>query len=97
MGNTCACFWTKDAKRLVRLDFRVEGKAQGHQEAGRPRNNAEDGSVEGRLEGEAGAVDEMKRWLAEAGSPRSRIDRAVFGNEEDVSEYAFEDEFVIKK
>lgn len=41
------------------------------------RNNRS-GSVEGEVEGSAEVVAAMRRWLEKSGSPRSRIDRAVF-------------------
>ncbi len=104
MSNSC---WKMNEAELVRLDFKVQGKVQGvffrkHTKKHADRlnlrgwvRNAEDGSVEGQLEGEA--VAEMKRWLAETGSPKSRIDKFAFSNEKSISEYTFEEKFVIRK
>ncbi|CAK6982644.1 acylphosphatase-2-like [Scomber scombrus] len=47
--------------------------------------NTRQGSVIGQVQGPADRVSEMKYWLEHVGSPSSRIDRAVFSNQKDIS------------
>ncbi|XP_071372007.1 acylphosphatase-2-like isoform X2 [Centroberyx affinis] len=47
--------------------------------------NTRQGTVIGQVQGPADRVNEMKDWLRNVGSPSSRIDRAVFSNEKDIS------------
>ena len=46
-------------------------------------------TVKGEVEGEPSRVAAMKKWLQTTGSPSSRIDKAVFSNEREVSEHSF--------
>ncbi|XP_028298284.1 acylphosphatase-2 [Gouania willdenowi] len=47
--------------------------------------NTRQGTVVGEIQGPSDKVEEMKLWLKNVGSPSSRIDRAVFSNQRDVS------------
>ncbi|XP_039654347.1 acylphosphatase-2-like isoform X2 [Perca fluviatilis] len=47
--------------------------------------NTRQGTVTGQIQGPQDKVNEMKLWLKSIGSPSSRIDRAVFSNERDIS------------
>lgn len=40
--------------------------------------NTSKGTVKGRLEGPANSINDMQKWLKTIGSPRSKIDKAVF-------------------
>ncbi|XP_029668780.1 acylphosphatase-1-like [Formica exsecta] len=58
--------------------------------------NTSNGTVVGRLEGEKSQVEEMKQWLRHTGSPQSRIDKAEFRNEKEISQPSFSN-FEIRK
>ena len=47
-------------------------------------------TVKGQIEGESGNVETMKKWLRTTGSPKSRIDEAVFSCEKEIGQYSFE-------
>ncbi|XP_034042001.1 acylphosphatase-2-like [Thalassophryne amazonica] len=47
--------------------------------------NTRQGTVIGQVQGPHDQVHEMKHWLKNVGSPSSRINRAVFSNEKDIS------------
>eukprot|EP00064_Thunnus_orientalis_P021472 superscaffoldBa00006524_g21637 len=47
--------------------------------------NTRQGTVIGQIQGSLDKVDQMKHWLEFVGSPSSRIDRAVFSNQRDIS------------
>uniref|UniRef100_A0A3B4VG11 Acylphosphatase-2-like n=1 Tax=Seriola dumerili TaxID=41447 RepID=A0A3B4VG11_SERDU len=47
--------------------------------------NTRQGTVIGQIQGPPGKVNDMKLWLKSVGSPSSRIDRAVFSNEREIS------------
>uniref|UniRef100_A0A8C9XMH5 Acylphosphatase 2 n=1 Tax=Sander lucioperca TaxID=283035 RepID=A0A8C9XMH5_SANLU len=47
--------------------------------------NTRQGTVIGQIQGPQDKVNDMKIWLKTVGSPSSRIDRAVFSNERDIS------------
>ncbi|NP_001187460.1 acylphosphatase-2 precursor [Ictalurus punctatus] len=47
--------------------------------------NTRQGTVIGQVQGPPEKVSEMKHWLRYVGSPSSRIDRAEFTNERDIS------------
>uniref|UniRef100_I3KV25 Acylphosphatase 2, muscle type n=1 Tax=Oreochromis niloticus TaxID=8128 RepID=I3KV25_ORENI len=47
--------------------------------------NTRQGTVIGQVQGPWDKVSDMKHWLKSVGSPSSRIDRAVFSNERDIS------------
>ena len=50
----------------------------------------------GLLEGQQDRVGEMKIWLQKNGSPKSRIDKAVFSEENSIEKMSFET-FSIRK
>ncbi|XP_053170898.1 acylphosphatase-2-like [Scomber japonicus] len=84
-------------QKLTSLDFEIFGNVQGvcfrmyTEEEGRSLGlsgwvkNTRQGSVIGQVQGPADRVSEMKYWLEHVGSPSSRIDRAVFSNQKDIS------------
>ncbi|CAF0765432.1 unnamed protein product [Didymodactylos carnosus] len=89
-GNSAA------SSDLAHCDFEVYGRVQGvffrkHtieqakklQLTGWVRNT-EQGTVQGELEGKKAKIDEMKKWLEKTGSPKSRIDKALFSNEKSI-------------
>ncbi|XP_062397526.1 acylphosphatase-2 isoform X2 [Sardina pilchardus] len=47
--------------------------------------NTRQGTVIGQVQGPPDKIKEMKAWLSRVGSPSSRIDRAEFTNEKDIS------------
>ncbi|XP_026216116.1 acylphosphatase-2-like isoform X1 [Anabas testudineus] len=47
--------------------------------------NTRQGTVVGQIQGPQDKVNDMKVWLRSVGSPSSRIDRAVFSNQRDIS------------
>ncbi|XP_063053488.1 acylphosphatase-2 [Engraulis encrasicolus] len=47
--------------------------------------NTRQGTVIGQVQGPPDKVNEMKSWLSKVGSPSSRIDRADFTNEKEIS------------
>ena len=58
--------------------------------------NTANRTVKGQLEGESSKIDAMKKWLQTTGSPSSRIDKAVFSGESQISEYSFGENFQIR-
>ncbi|XP_067845102.1 acylphosphatase-2-like isoform X2 [Heptranchias perlo] len=51
--------------------------------------NTRGGTVDGQVQGKGELVDSMKNWLSKVGSPSSRIDRAHFSNEKEISKLEF--------
>ena len=47
-------------------------------------------TVKGQIEGDSRNVETMKKWLRTSGSPKSRIDTAVFSCEKEIGQYSFE-------
>ncbi|PNH02318.1 Acylphosphatase-1 [Tetrabaena socialis] len=75
---------------LVALKFEVFGKVFFRKYTAAEANrlglhgwceNTPHGTVRGELEGPVDRVRQMTAWLQTTGSPHSRIDRAVFGEE----------------
>ncbi|EDV93500.1 GH18239 [Drosophila grimshawi] len=58
--------------------------------------NTRDDTVKGILEAPLAPLNEMKHWLQTTGSPSSRIDKAVFTETKEISNYNFND-FSIKR
>ena len=56
--------------------------------------NTERRTVRGELEGNIDILATMKEWLRNEGSPRSRIDRAIFRNEKEIEQYTFKEFYV---
>uniref|UniRef100_A0A1A9Z5N3 acylphosphatase n=1 Tax=Glossina pallidipes TaxID=7398 RepID=A0A1A9Z5N3_GLOPL len=47
-------------------------------------------TVIGQIEGSEKSFAEMKKWLANTGSPTRRIDKAIFGLVEESDNYTYE-------
>eukprot|EP00062_Callorhinchus_milii_P008009 gi/632950236/ref/XP_007890607.1/ PREDICTED: acylphosphatase-2 [Callorhinchus milii] len=89
------------AARMSSLDFEISGRVQGvcfrmyTEEQARKLGvvgwvrNTRQGTVEGQVQGTKDNVDSMKNWLSKVGSPSSRIDRANFSNEKEISKLEF--------
>ena len=96
------------SEKLIHLNFEVFGKVQGvyfrkntqakAKELGIRGwiRNTEQKTVKGELQGEVGNIRKMKVWLEKEGSPKSRIDQAIFKNEKEIKMHSFND-FSIKK
>ncbi|XP_050461674.1 acylphosphatase-1-like [Cataglyphis hispanica] len=94
--------------RMLAVDFEVFGIVQGvffrkyTQKRGKELGlkgwcmNTSNGTVIGHLEGKKTQVEEMKQWLRHTGSPHSRIDKAEFRNEKEISHPSFTN-FEIRK
>jgi len=52
--------------------------------------NTEQGTVIGHLQGPNFAIDQMKIWLQNTGSPYSKIEKAHFTDEKEIQDYAFD-------
>ncbi|XP_038214175.1 acylphosphatase-2-like [Zerene cesonia] len=52
--------------------------------------NTSHGTVQGQVQGPADKVESMMHWLKTTGSPSSKIDKAEFRNEKEISEYTFQ-------
>ncbi|XP_013173589.1 PREDICTED: acylphosphatase-1-like [Papilio xuthus] len=101
-------FATAATMALRSVDFEVFGRVQGvffrkftKQEAEKLGlkgwcMNTSKGTVQGQLQGPSDNVENMMRWLRTTGSPSSKIDKAEFKNEKDITEYSFND-FSIRK
>ncbi|KAL0280719.1 UNVERIFIED_CONTAM: hypothetical protein PYX00_001936 [Menopon gallinae] len=93
---------------MVLVDFEVFGKVQGvhfrkyTQEQGKNLGlkgwcmNTDRGTVIGRMEGSSDKILKMKNWLKHKGSPKSRIDKTEFTNEQVITKHTYSD-FIIKK
>uniref|UniRef100_A0A671TFM4 acylphosphatase n=1 Tax=Sparus aurata TaxID=8175 RepID=A0A671TFM4_SPAAU len=81
--------------KLTSVDFEIFGNVQGKsfytEDHGSSLGlsgwvkNTRQGTVIGQIQGPPDKVNDMKLWLKSVGSPSSRIDRAVFSNERDIS------------
>ncbi|XP_023257681.1 acylphosphatase-2-like [Seriola lalandi dorsalis] len=83
--------------KLTSVDYEIFGNVQGvcfrmyTEDHGRSLGlsgwvkNTRQGTVIGQIQGPTGKVNDMKLWLKNVGSPCSRIDRAVFSNEREIS------------
>ncbi|XP_027855945.1 acylphosphatase-1 [Xiphophorus couchianus] len=77
---------------LISVDYEIFGKVQGvwfrkYTQAEGTKlgivgwvQNTEAGTVKGQLQGPRSKVEKMQEWLKCTGSPKSRIDEAVFKN-----------------
>ncbi|XP_034534560.1 acylphosphatase-2-like [Notolabrus celidotus] len=84
--------------KLTSVDFEIFGNVQGvcfrmyTEDQGRSLGlsgwvkNTKKGTVIGQIQGPPDRVHDMKLWLQTVGSPSSRIDRAVFSNQRDVTD-----------
>lgn len=83
---------------LVACDFEIFGKVQGvffrkytQQQAAKLNlvgwvKNTASGTVQGHMEGRKDDVKQMKTWLQTKGSPKSKITKANFTNENSVTQ-----------
>ncbi|XP_028828366.1 acylphosphatase-2-like isoform X2 [Denticeps clupeoides] len=86
-----------DGAKVASVDFEIFGDVQGvcfrmyTEDEGRKLGlsgwvkNTRQGTVVGQVQGSPEKVREMKNWLSKVGSPTSRIDRAEFTNEKEIS------------
>ena len=93
--------------KLIHVDFEVFGRVQGvlfrkyTQEKAKSIGihgwirNTKQHTVQGVLEGETNAIEAMKTWLSNEGSPNSKIDQAVFANEKHIQKYSILGPFLI--
>ena len=58
--------------------------------------NTERGTVTGKLEGSQQKVEEMKKWLTNEGSPKSKIEKADFKNQQTIAKLSFK-QFSIRR
>lgn len=96
------------SKSVLSVDFEIYGRVQGvhfrkHTQAqGKLLGlkgwcmNTERGTVVGSMQGPTDKIMKMKHWLKHKGSPKSKIDRAEFTNEQVIPKISYSD-FVIKK
>uniref|UniRef100_A0A3Q3R0A5 acylphosphatase n=1 Tax=Monopterus albus TaxID=43700 RepID=A0A3Q3R0A5_MONAL len=86
------------SEKLTSVDFEISGNVQDTsmvcqytEDHGRSLGlsgwvkNTRQGTVIGQIQGPVEKVNDMKAWLRSIGSPSSRIDRAVFSNQRDIS------------
>ncbi|XP_018401447.1 PREDICTED: acylphosphatase-1-like [Cyphomyrmex costatus] len=97
-----------EMSRMLAVDFEVFGIVQGvffrkyTQKRGKELGlkgwcmNTPNGTVVGHMEGTKTQINEMKEWLRHTGSPQSRIDKAEFRNEKEISQPSFSN-FEIRK
>ncbi|XP_054759716.1 acylphosphatase-2-like [Lytechinus pictus] len=77
-GKVQGVFFRRDTRRKARELF-LTGWVQ----------NTNKGTVIGQAQGQEDKIKLMKSWLKTKGSPKSRIDKAVFSNEKNVDELTF--------
>lgn len=100
---------SSSAAALASVRFEVFGKVQGvffractkeRAEALRLVGTVENtprGTVLGVVQGERDAVERMKAWLAQEGSPASRIDRCDFADERPLDRLEFDAFDVVRR
>jgi len=88
--------------KLLSIDYEVFGKVQGvffrkytHQEGQKLKlvgwvMNTEKGTVVGQMQGPADKCKKLKEWLSKTGSPKSKIDKAEFKNEKEITKIDFQ-------
>uniref|UniRef100_A0A914WKP1 Acylphosphatase n=1 Tax=Plectus sambesii TaxID=2011161 RepID=A0A914WKP1_9BILA len=88
--------------RLITIDFEVFGHVQGvffrkftRQTAQKYSivgwcKNTNHGTVSGQAQGQEDNVNKMKQWLQHEGSPHSKIDKAEFRNEKEITKLEFD-------
>ena len=94
--------------QIVHLHFEISGKVQGVYFRKHTKKKAEmlgvrgwvkntpHKTVKGEIQGQPNGVEKMKDWLKKEGSPKSRIDKAVFGDQRRIETYTFSDFSIIK-
>ncbi|TMS00959.1 Acylphosphatase-2 [Larimichthys crocea] len=93
----CLFNFVMSENKLTSVDFEIFGNVQGvcfrmytedqgqHLGLSGWVKNTKQGTVIGQIQGPLDKVNDMKHWLKTIGSPSSRIDRAVFSNEREIS------------
>uniref|UniRef100_A0A803U0F8 Acylphosphatase-like domain-containing protein n=1 Tax=Anolis carolinensis TaxID=28377 RepID=A0A803U0F8_ANOCA len=76
--------WVKDTWQIMSNFCYTEEQGRKLGLVGWVKNTAH-GTVIGQLQGPKEKVEIMKNWLRTVGSPMSRIDRAVFSNEKEIT------------
>jgi acylphosphatase len=96
------------AAKLVTIDYKVFGRVQGvffrkftHKEAVSLKlvgwvMNHDDGTVVGQAQGTEAKIKAFKTWLQTVGSPKSKIERVEFKNDNTIDVLQF-DTFEIRK
>ncbi|CAK1555443.1 unnamed protein product [Leptosia nina] len=96
------CTATISSMALKSVDFEVFGRVQGvffrkytKQQADKLGlrgwcMNTSRGTVQGQMQGPSDKVDSMMQWLKTTGSPSSKIDKAEFTHNKDLSDYTFQ-------
>ena len=92
----------------VHFPFEISGKVQGvyFRKCAKKKadalgihgwiQNTPNKTVKGEIQGTPKGVEKMKNWLEKEGSPKSRIDKAVFGDEKKIVTYTFPDFSILK-
>ncbi|XP_059497431.1 acylphosphatase-2-like isoform X2 [Stegostoma tigrinum] len=92
---------SSSAKTLKSVDYEIFGEVQGvffrkyTEEQARKLGlvgwvkNTAGGTVTGQVQGSVENVNFMMNWLKSVGSPMSRIDKALFTNEREISKLDF--------
>ena len=87
--------------KLISVNYEVFGKVQGvffrkytQSEASKLQlvgwvMNTEKGTVTGQIQGKEEAVKKMKEWLKKTGSPKSKIEKAEFRTEKEITKLEF--------
>ncbi|KAJ6222011.1 hypothetical protein RDWZM_000556 [Blomia tropicalis] len=95
-------------KPILSTEFKVSGRVQGvffrkytKGEADRLGlvgwvRNEQDGSVYGKIQGSADAVNQMKSWLQNKGSPMSKITSTNFLNEQTLDKFEYQDFRIVR-
>ncbi|NXH12843.1 ACYP1 protein, partial [Bucco capensis] len=97
-----------EGEGLLSVDYEVFGKVQGvffrkytQGEAKRLGlvgwvQNTSHGTVQGQIQGSTARVRELQNWLQKVGSPQSRISRAEFCNEKEITALEHKDFQILK-
>ena len=99
---------SKEAKKYTHVKYEIFGKVQGvyfrkytKKKAdslgirGWVKNTSQN-TVIGEMQGQTSDVEKLKSWLEKEGSPKSRINNAVFEDQGTVKEYTYPDFSIIK-
>ncbi|XP_013192606.2 acylphosphatase-2 isoform X1 [Amyelois transitella] len=58
--------------------------------------NTDEGTVLGHMQGPPDKIETMMQWLKTTGSPSSRIEKAEFRNQKEITEYSFDNFSIVK-
>ncbi|XP_057661144.1 acylphosphatase-1-like [Diorhabda carinulata] len=90
------------SEKLISLEFEIFGKVQGvyfrkYTERAANRldvkgwcTNTDQNTVKGMIQGNSSNIESMKNWLEKTGSPRSKIEKAVFCNEKEIEHLTYD-------